>query len=290
MNADRSRQVTLVTRLRPGFASLACACRAALVLILLHLVWHPTPTRACSCSDIAPTAYVSPGSGQIAPLNTEIRVHWHGSNVDTSTVSVAPLPLGTHPPVAVTRRSRSVGEWHRMALTPRAALAPETRYAVLGARAPDQAPEILGEVTTGTRVDVQTPSWAGVARARYVRRIVTSCDSGAPYVEVELRGAAPIDDDPELDTNLRFGVWIAEGAFDPRTIPVAYASLEKRSNRLAIGAQSMCGGTVFSLPAQPSLALWIAPLDLAGHVGTPARIEVDLRGPPITDEPAAAGS
>jgi hypothetical protein len=271
------------------------------------LLARPAPAHACSCS--RPGVEVSPTAGVPAPLNAVVRVTWPTDvTLDEATVVLVvrgkqakadakkdakkdrkkapPAPPDT--PIEVDRVKLQQGNVHILLLTPRQPLLPETQYAVLAASAAGGKAAVIGELKTGKDTDTAAPEWAGVARATYlhVPAVCCNCSTGDPYAQVELTDRSKTTDDLTPADAVVYGLWPADATVDRTTPPLVI--IKDWSGKLFFGHKSKCSPANFVFPAlkkgQSSYALQIAPIDLAGNVGKPAPITLELLKP-VTKAP-----
>lgn len=247
-----------------------------LILVGCATLLSPSPADACSCSRQA--IEVWPGSGAALPLNAQIRITWSEGD--------ARLPSGSGPAITlVTRNGAEVvalrkswvsGRLHTLLLIPKKALAPESEYLVKMSGAADGG--VLGSFTTGTTRDDRPPTWKGIAGTGYIHEPARccNCSSGQPYAVIEIAGGPEaVHDDQTAAKDLLFGIWPAQGPVDGTTL-LAIAPAWRGQIRL--GEWSICAARNFTLPAAGPARFQIAPIDLAGNVGTPAEITIDPTG------------
>jgi hypothetical protein len=249
----------------------------ALVLLgaCIAVLTTPRPSRACSCHRTLAT--VSPAQGVEAPLNTQVRIAWSINRYEkpffAEKSQVLVLVDKTGAVVAVDRRVWTSGSTRTLVLTPKRPLAPKTTYEVRAS-----AGIVVGTFTTGSARDDTAPKWRGVAKATAFMnsRAPNQCRTGEMYVVVELGDgeAGPSDDRTPFDA-LAFAIWPAKGKLDAASL---LAIVPNYGAPLVLGNPSTCSPNNFSLVGK-QLAVRIAPIDLAGNVGDPADVIVDLSNP-----------
>jgi hypothetical protein len=110
-----------------------------------------------------------------------------------------------------------------------------------------------------------------------MRWLIAACSSGKPYAMIEIAEDSPATrDDQTAADDLVFGVRPAMGPVDSTTL-LAIAPAWRSTIRL--GEWSFCAPSNFALPAAKPARFRIAPIDVAGNVGTPAEIAIDPTKP-----------
>jgi hypothetical protein len=287
--------------------------RHVVMLVAAAALWlRPAPVHACSCA--RPGVEVTPTVAQVAPLNAQVRVAWSDDvKLDEATLVLQPAPKAKAPPpkkqkgktqkgkgkgqgatsadgaaatpadavgpVDVDRVSLMAGRLHIVLLRPRAPLRPETRYQVLAAAPGGGKPGVVGEFITGKDTDATGPTWTGVAKSAYVHApaVCCNCTTGNPWAVVELAAPDRIADDQTPAEAVAYGVWKGEGAFDPAAPPLTV--VRPWSGKLYIGHKSQCSPANFDFAGKGTMTLRVAPIDLAGNVGTPVDVTIDLDKP-----------
>lgn len=216
-----------------------------------------------------------PLSRAALPLNAQIRITWPEGDPASPSGDGAAITLltsqGTE--VATYRKSWVSGAVHTLLLTPKKALAPQAEYLVklLGTG----GGRVLGSVTTGTTSDDSPPTWKGITETGYIDEPARCCDcsSGKPYAVIGIaQGSRAVRDDQTAAKDLVFGVWPAHGPIDSTTL---LAITPAWGGLIRLGEWSICASNNFTLPAARPATFQIAPIDLAGNVGTPAQITID---------------
>jgi hypothetical protein len=82
-------------------------------------------------------------------------------------------------------------------------------------------------------------------------------------------------DDQTAAKDLVFGIWPAQGPVDGTTV---LAIAPAWGGMIRLGEPSICAPSNFTLSAARPARFQIAPIDLAGNVGTPAEITIDPTG------------
>jgi hypothetical protein len=259
------------------------------------LLLSPAPAEACSCS--RPGVEVSPRNDakHPAPLNPEIRVSVWIGELKLDEDSLVVQTAGKKPVVVeVERRASTSGSLRIVTLTPKAPLAPETRYEVRAAAPGGGKPATVGEFTTGKASDDKPPEWSGVGAAslQVQGKNPGMCSTGDAWVKIELAGKGASDDGTPADA-LVYGVWLDDaGAGKPAVAgkddkpPGPPLTVVKAwgGSHIALGRASLCQADNFSLPkagkGKNELKLKVAPIDLAGKVGKLAPVTVDLSARP----------
>ncbi len=273
----------------------------SLVALGAGLLVRPAPSHACSCA--RPGVEVTPGAGVAAPTNTVVRVSFLVGEVilDESTLVLQPAgkdgkPLKDAKPIEVDTQAITAGKQRTVTLRPRTPLAPETRYEVRAAAAAGEKTGVVGELTTGKGTDDKAPEWAGVGKATYVHTpaICCNCSTGDAYAQIDLIDAEKSSDDTTPPVALVYGVWPApdEGKkLDPAAAPLTL--VRPWSGKLYLGHKSMCSPANYVFPVKgntKTVTMWIAPIDLAGRVGKPVSVTIDLSvapPPPPVIKPGA---
>jgi hypothetical protein len=225
---------------------------------------------ACSCGVPMPRL-LTPARGDGAPLNTKVRVAiatpWYTKPTDR--VELRKVDGGGVVPV--TEHRVKLGGLEIRELTPRAAFAPNTRYALALVRS-DQRPStwVFGSFRTGAAADRKAPvlSSLGAATAHIgTGNYGSTCDTGDAHAIVR----SVVASDPErAQARLLFGVWVgdATGRVDATKPPTGLLELEtdaSRPNELAIGNGDLCNMSKFPFPARQNVVLGIAAVDEAGN-------------------------
>jgi hypothetical protein len=232
----------------------------------------PRPSRACSCARSQLT--VVPGEGIEAPLNTQVRVVWTVSRYEKKfdEQSLA-LVDKNGVAVAVDRRAWTSGAVRTVLFTPKQALAAKTTYEVRS----DGGKTIVGTFTTGSARDDTPPTWKGIVKAEALMRraVCCTCGTGEAYARIDVEGGETgVRDDHTPADSIAFAIWPAKGKLDAASL---LAIVPAWHGGLALGHPSICSPNNFTLAGK--LAVRIAPIDLAGNVGDPADVNVDLANP-----------
>ena len=274
------------------------------------LLVRPAPAHACSCS--RPGVEVSPGAGLAAPTNTVVRVSWWVGEVtiDETTLVIAPASKDgkerkskkdkarekdkgqAAATIEVEQTAITAGKQRTVTLRPKAPLAPETRYEVRAAAAAGEKPGVVGEFTTAQAADDTPPEWAGIGKASYVHTpaICCNCSTDDPYAQLDLVDADKTSDDLTPPVSLVYGVWIDDGKpFDAGALPAVIA--RPWSGKLFLGRKSECAPANFDLPTKAAtVKLRVAPIDLAGHVGKPVNVAIEVPKPKEPAKPPAGAA
>jgi hypothetical protein len=237
----------------------------------------PSTADACTCK--RPVIEVWPLSTAALPLNAQIRITWSEGQQGSPSGDGAAITLVTSKgaEVATHRKSWISGAVHTLVLTPKKALAPQSDYLVKMPGTADRG--VLDRFTTGTTSDDSPPTWKGIAETRYVDEPARccNCSSGKPYAVIEIaEDSLALRDDQTAAEDLVFGVWPARGPVDSTTL---LAIAPAWSGTIRLGEWSTCAPRNFTLPAARPARFRIAPIDLAGNVGTPAEITIDPSKP-----------
>jgi hypothetical protein len=283
---------------------------AVLVPVLVSaLCVRPAPAYACSCS--RPGVEVTPGAGLAAPINTVVRVSWWVGEVaiDESTLTIVPAgkdgkdskpkkdktkkkgkkeadaDAAAEAPAAAAsgvieleRTALTAGQQRTVVLRPKAPLLPDTRYEVRVASAAGEKDGVIGEFTTGKAADDKVPEWSGVGKAAYVHTaaVCCNCSTSDPYLQVDLVDEKKTMDDLTPPAALVYGVWVDDGKpFDATVLPMAL--VRSWSGKLYLGRKSECAPANYVFSGKPGpVKLRVAPVDLAGHVGKPLALTIDV--------------
>lgn len=254
-------------------------CRLAVATAALAFAWTPArPAAACSC--ISPGfELITPAPGQLAPLNTRIRVTYVQSWNRAVTVVLRSEDGRQIPASASTASS---GQVRVVELVPEANLEPEARYEVRTIETgPPQVETVVGVFATGTGEDVAAPQWRGVRRAVLVgnrasraaqrpgRRAESSCARPAPYAVLT---APPASDRDTPASSLLYAVWLpgAEGGPDTSRPPSAFVAAE--NGRIALGSSNSCDPRQFSFARRGRLRVGVAAVDPAGNQSAPVLV------------------
>jgi hypothetical protein len=232
--------------------------------------------RACSCTNDPAFQLITPGLVDAAPPNTKIR----------AAVPAGPGTLvlrtdrGDEVP-STTRAFKTGGGVDLVELTPRAPLAPSTRYQVAfinPARHPSTV--VFGLFRTGTAPDTAPPRFEPVGKAtghRVNDAQGSACEVEGPWVEIENVRA---NDPGRADARLTFGVWLgdAAGRIDASKPPTGMFLLGKEGP-LVVGRDSLCSSSDFPFPKGGGpLSLGVAALDEAGNASAMQRVNVAIPG------------
>jgi hypothetical protein len=237
----------------------------------------PSTADACSCK--RPAVEVWPSSSAALPLNAQIRITWlEGDQASPSgDGSAITLVTSKGAEVATHRKSWVSGAVHTLLLTPKKALDPQAEYLV---KLPGTGGvRVLGSFTTGTTSDESPPTWKGIAETGYIDEPARccNCSSGKPYAVIAIaQESLALRDDQTAAKDLVFGVWPARGPIDSTTL---LAIAPAWGGMIRLGEWSTCAPRNFTLPAAKPARFQIAPIDLAGNVGTPAEITIDPTRP-----------
>jgi hypothetical protein len=262
------------------------------VVVLAGITLASRPAHACSCSRQG--VVISPGARDPAPLNAQVRVSWPRGliRLEASTVSLQVADKKAPKPVAAKRVSVGAGAMVIVILTPDAPLEPKTRYEIIGAESPGGKKATLAGFKTGSDPDTAAPTWKGPGPAAYQVSDPLVCGTGKHHAEVPL-GTSALADDKTPPTSIALGVWSADGEFDARQPPITL--IPSWGDRAVLGTASKCMAANFDIPEWPlagddfhEVKLRLAPVDLAGNVGTPSVITV-TNVPPAPPKARPAG-
>jgi hypothetical protein len=285
---------------------------ALLVPVLVSaLCVRPAPAYACSCS--RPGVEVTPGAGLAAPTNTVVRVSWWVGEVkiDESTLAIVPAgkdgkdskdakkksdrkkkskkdadadaPAETAAAdasgiIELERSALTAGQQRTVVLRPKAPLLADTRYEVRAAAVAGEKDGVIGEFTTGKAADDKVPEWSGVGKAAYVHAaaVCCNCSTSDPYLQIDLVDEKKTMDDLTPPAALVYGVWVDDGKpFDATVVPLAL--VRSWSGKLYLGRKSECAPANYVFSGKPGpVKLRVAPVDLAGHVGKPLALTIDV--------------
>ncbi|HKA87574.1 MAG TPA: hypothetical protein VKE22_07905 [Haliangiales bacterium] len=249
------------------------------LLLVLALLGAPKIADACSCATFG-TIRLLPGPRDGAPLN--VRFLLEVPPIEDSLKPMAPEDIlvtlrGPKGAVAAEVARWGAAELRWIQLTPKAPLAPATRYSVhvsVGGK-----DSLLGQVVTGDAADTTAPTFEGVTKAAVVVEGVSPgrCTTGEAYVVLTI-GAAK--DDATPPQALRYRVWLADdqGAIDYDRPPTAIVAA--RGGELHLGRPSICTAKSFVLPDRPTFKLGVKAVDLAGNASAPSVVEVSVPPPP----------
>lgn len=237
-------------------------------LIALALVAQPAPSDACSCLGSVTVI------GVRVPRNAHVRVIWPSDLVELDESSLQLVPASGIPgPVAVERRIVARTGYRVITLIPRLPLVAERAYDVRGAAKRGGEIKVIGTVVATDAIDDKPPNWGGVAAPILEPgERSTSCSTGQRWVRLAFAGT--VSDDHAPADELVYGVWLADAPFDAKAPPIAL--VRPRNGRLELGHPSICAPRDFELPAKPT-KLRLAPIDLAGNIGTPVDVSIGAR-------------
>jgi hypothetical protein len=240
------------------------------------------PADACSC--VAPHAFVMGSSRDhnlVVPRNAQIRVGWPRDDVkiDETTVTLVSTAK-SGPPVALDRKMFTTGEIRNVVLVPKTPLLANATYQVVASEAKGGKAEVLETITTTDALDAAAPTWKPEAKGTLIHApaVCCNCTTGDPFFEIQSGDAS---DDKTGADSIVWGVWAGSAKFDPKAPMVALREAYK--GRFHLGRSSMCSPSGFDVPTTGKTSeLWIAPIDLAGNIGTPAKVVIDLTKPVTT--------
>jgi hypothetical protein len=209
------------------------------------------------------------------PRNAHVRVLWPSNLVEFDESSISLVPANGIPgPVAVERRIVARTGYRVITLIPKLPLAANRAYNVRAAAHRGGDVTVIGTVVTTDAIDDKPPTWGGLAAPIVelpgARR--TSCSNGQAWAHLAFAGTVADDQAPPAD--LIYGVWPADAPFDPKLAPIAL--VRPQDDGLELGHRSTCEPRDFELPAT-SAKLRIAPIDLAGNIGTPVEVSIPAR-------------
>ena len=159
-------------------------------------------------------------------------------------------------------------------LTPKAALAPRTKYQVL-APGGQRMGGVAGVFTTGEAADSAPPVWKGTLAATYRKDVARGgmCATGEPYLKLQVGTTA----DPSVDAKApMFAVWMVVGTKRPDTRKPPLILVEATADGNAwLGPASICGASDLTLPpGSGPITLGVAALDTAGNRTVPRFVTV----------------
>lgn len=254
--------------------------------VLGWVLAHAGVALGCRC--VLPGHSMTPNASRAAPTNAIVRIVFpvrtfifDESTLVLNRIGPAGNPVGN--PVLVTQQAFTATELRIITLRPTSPLSPDSKYEVrvsswenLSRSMWDDDRTLIGSFTTGTHYDKDPPSWDGVVKATFVQPDMRSRCSGSEWwARIELNNLFPSSDVTD------FGVWqIDGGTFEPSSTPVAVL---RGHGPHFLGLRG-CNHRNFRFPPlgeKQSVEVWMAPIDLAGHIGKPARVVIDLAaGPP----------
>jgi hypothetical protein len=254
---------------RPGTFALA-------LLFVLSVPRHEA--AAFSCAIEYPIQIVSPDRVDDAPLNAKIRLE---VPIDERAL-YSKVVLRAHAGPGVAGRAIAV-EPHMvpygkglglLELTPRAPLAPSTRYEVaLVDRAGFPPQTVLATFRTGAAVDTTAPRFERLGAAHAYENTEFGPGPRGRWVEFEGVGAL---DPSRPRAQLVFALWTgdAAGRFDTTKPPLALLR-PREDGSLFVGAYA-CDLRESPLPNAPSAWLGLAALDEAGNASQLQSVRIDL--------------
>jgi hypothetical protein len=236
------------------------------------------PAAACSCS--SPRAWVMGSQDRklTIPRNGQIRVTWRddGVKLDDSTFSLV-LEANSGPLVVLDHKMIKAVDANIAVIWAKAPLLAGATYHLMVAETKHGKPAELVQVITTKDLDVTPPTWKGVSASSFVKYEPQCCicRTGGPEIDFDIADA---HDEATADDQLVYGVWSGDRPFDAKA-PMLVLSAAYHGH-LAIGSMSMCSPTDFEVPEKAkSIKLHVAPIDLAGNIGTPSSVTVDLTKP-----------
>lgn len=239
---------------------------------------------ACSC--VAPHArLVSSGFGDnplTIPRNAQIRIEWppESIKIDEATVTLVSTAKSGPPAVAVDRKVFVTDLVKHVVLTPKSPLLAKTTYRVMAVFEKGGKPQLIGEVTTSDVIDDVAPTWSGTGTGVLDKSpaICCICNTGAPHFRLEL--GKDLKDNDTKPEQVVWAVWAGSATFDAKAPMLAMT--EGYQGKLVLGPASMCSASGFVVPTTGKTSeLWVAPIDLAGNIGTPAKVVIDLTKPVV---------
>jgi len=251
------------------------------VLALIALGSAPT-ADACSC--VPPRVRMMAGridATLVVPRNAQIRVGIpdEAFKVDPNTVMlVSTAKSGPPANVPVDRKVFTTGAIQNVVLTPKSPLLAKTAYRVMAVTEKGGAPQLVGEVMTDDTVDDEAPTWSGTVTGYLDKTpaVCCICQTGEPYFVLSV-GTDAKDNTTKPD-DFAWGVWAGSPTFDPKAPMLAMVGAYR--GKTSLGHSSICSPSNFDVPATGKTSvLWIAPIDLAGNIGTPAKVTIDLTKP-----------
>jgi hypothetical protein len=264
------------------------------------LLLGPAPAAACGCGRPGVEVVPTNAAKILAPTHTEIRVTIWVGEVKLDEASIVVTPVGkTVKPVAVDRVAYSSASQRVVVLRPKAPLAPDTRYEVRAAAPGGGKSAAVGEFHTAAGPDEKPPEWSGIGKTGVYQpaKEPGTCATGEAWAQLDIADADKVKDDASPLTTLVYGVWlddgkagkeVKEGSKKAESAGPPLALLRPWSGgKLILGRRSLCQPGNFVLPklsgadakakkGKNELKLRIAPIDLAGHVGKPFSVTVDL--------------
>jgi hypothetical protein len=235
------------------------------------------PADACSC--MGPRAWVF---GEVdnkvtIPRNGQIRVTWpaDGVKLDDTTFSLV-LDANGGPLVVLDHKTITAGAANIAVVWPKAPLLAGATYHLMVAETKHGKPSELVQVVTTKDVDSTRPTWKGVTASYFLKYEpqCCMCQTGGPEIDLDVDAR----DDVTGEDQLVYGVWSGDTPFDPKA-PMLTLSPAYRG-RVAIGSMSICSPANFDVPGKAkSIKLHVAPIDLAGNIGVPSSVTVDLAKP-----------
>jgi hypothetical protein len=257
--------------------------RKLVVIVAAAVAVDGHPADACSC--VGPHAFVM-GAGRdhklVVPRNGQIRVGWprEGVKIDDTTVTLVSTAK-SGPPVALDRIVFTTGEIRNVVLVPKSPLLANATYQVVASEAKGGKTQVLETITTTDALDATAPTWKAAPEAKLIHApaVCCNCTTGDPFFEMK---AGDASDDKTGADDLVWGVWAGSAKFDPKAPMLALREAYK-GGLFHLGRSSMCSPSSFDVPTTGKTSeLWIAPIDLAGNIGTPAKVVIDLTKPVTT--------